>query len=171
MYIDIIIFITLLALGYGFGTIIEKRHFTRIIKQEDALKDILIIPSKKLPKTLQDDRYDNQFVDGSVVISVDYFKRFIAGLRGMVGGRVRTYESLLERARREAIIRMKQKAAACGGVVVFNCKLETASISKGAKNSVGSVEVYAYGTAIIPGSKASRSTVLDNTMPASSVVS
>jgi uncharacterized protein YbjQ (UPF0145 family) len=150
MYINIIIFIVFLAVGYGFGTVIEKRHFARIIKREEELKKVLLIPSKKLPEALQSSRYDNQFVDGSVVISVDYFKRFIAGLRGIVGGRVRTYESLLERARREAIIRMKQQAAACGGVVIFNCKLETASISKGAKNTVGSVEVYAYGTAIIP---------------------
>jgi uncharacterized protein YbjQ (UPF0145 family) len=150
MYINIIIFIVFLAVGYGFGTVIEKRHFARIIKREEELKKVLLIPSKKLPEALQSSRYDNRFVDGSVVISVDYFKRFIAGLRGIVGGRVRTYESLLERARREAIIRMKQQAAACGGVVIFNCKLETASISKGAKNTVGSVEVYAYGTAIIP---------------------
>jgi len=32
---------------------------------------------------------------------------------------------------------------------VLNCKLETASISKGGGNNIGSVEVYAYGTAII----------------------
>lgn len=150
MAIDIIIFFVLLGLGYGFGTFLEKRHFQQIIKREDELKDILLVPIKKIPETMQDDRYDNHFVDGNVVISVDYFKRFLAGLRALVGGRMRSYESLVERARREAILRMKEKAAACGGVVVLNCKLETASISKGAGNSVGSVEVYAYGTAIGP---------------------
>ena len=147
---DILIFVSLLAVGFGFGAWIEKRHFQHIFKKEEALKDILLIPEKRLPNTLLNNRYDNQFVDGNVVISIDYFKRFVAGLRAIVGGRVRSYETLLERARREAIIRMKTQAEQYGASVIFNCKLETASISKGAKNTIGSVEVYAYGTAIMP---------------------
>jgi uncharacterized protein YbjQ (UPF0145 family) len=88
-------------------------------------------------------------VTGSVVISVDYFKRFVAGLRKLVGGRVTTYETLLDRARREAILRMKERAKDLGAYIVFNVKIETASISKGRKQTVGSVEVLAYGTALI----------------------
>jgi len=145
---NVIIVLLLLAVGYGVGSLLEKRHFARIVKREEELKDILLIPSKHLPENMQTDNFSNTFVDGNVVISVDYFKRFIAGLRALVGGRVRTYETLLERGRREAIVRMKEKAMACDAVMVLNCKLETASISKGAKNSVGSVEVYAYGTAV-----------------------
>jgi hypothetical protein len=33
--------------------------------------------------------------------------------------------------------------------MVFNVKYETASISKGAGNTIGSIEVLAYGTALI----------------------
>jgi len=148
--VDIIILLILLALGYGFGTLAEKRHFKRIIKNEDKLKNILVIPEKKLPKEFQNEKFENKLVDGSVVISVDYFKRFLSGLRALVGGRIRSYETLLERARREALIRMKQEAADEGSVMVLNCKLETASISKGRRKAIGSVEVYAYGTAVIP---------------------
>jgi uncharacterized protein YbjQ (UPF0145 family) len=50
-------------------------------------------------------------VSGSVVVSVDYFKRFLAGLRTLVGGRVTSYETLLDRARREAILRCKETRA------------------------------------------------------------
>ena len=147
---DLIILITLLALGYGFGTYAERRHFKSIIRREQGYKNILLIPEKHLPAELQGDNFVNQFVDGSVVVSVDYFKRFLSGLRAIVGGRVRSYETLLERARREALLRMKQKAKASGAVMVFNCKMETASISKGARKAIGCVEVYAYGTAVIP---------------------
>ena len=45
-----------------------------------------------------------------VVISLDHFKRFLAGLRALVGGRIRSYETLLDRARREALMRMKEAA-------------------------------------------------------------
>jgi uncharacterized protein YbjQ (UPF0145 family) len=85
-----------------------------------------------------------------VVISIDYFKRISAALRSLLGGRVTAYESLLERARREAILRMKQRAFDSGASHVINVKLETTSISKGYRKQVGSVEVYAYGTALIP---------------------
>lgn len=148
--IDIIVLITLLALGYGFGTYAEKRHFASIIKREDELKNLLVIPEKRLPEQFQNERFENKFVDGNVVVSVDYFKRFLSGLRALIGGRIRAYETLLERARREALLRMKQDAANSGSIMVVNCKLETASISKGKRNAIGSVEVYAYGTAVIP---------------------
>jgi uncharacterized protein YbjQ (UPF0145 family) len=97
-----------------------------------------------------DVNYDQQLVIGSVVVSIDYFKRFLAGLRNLFGGRVTAYETLLDRARREALLRMKEQAEAAGAKLVFNVKYETSSISKGRKDTVGSVEMLAYGTALIP---------------------
>jgi len=43
---------------------------------------------------------------------------------------------------------MKEQAVARGANYVFNVKMETSSISKGHRNSIGSVEVLAYGTAV-----------------------
>ena len=51
-----------------------------------------------------------RLVSGSAVISVDYFKRILFSLRNIFGGNVKSYESLLERARREALLRMKELA-------------------------------------------------------------
>lgn len=45
---------------------------------------------------------------------------------------------------------MKKSADDHGANKVFNIKLETASISKSAKGKIGSIEVLAYGTALIP---------------------
>ena len=145
---DLIVFLILMTLGYGFGRVAEKRHYKSIIERETDLNRIPAIvlrfppPSTKTQHTV--------LVMGSVVISIDYFKRIAAGLRGLVGGRMMSYETLLDRARREAVLRMKEKADALGANMVFNIKMETASISKGRKNKIGSVEVLAYGTAIIP---------------------
>ena len=74
------------------------------------------------------------------------FKRIIAGLRMIFGGEVRAYSSLLDRARREALLRMKMAYPEADAYV--NCRIQTASISKGQRDSVGSIEVLAYGTAI-----------------------
>lgn len=145
---EIIIFLLLLAAGYGFGRQAEKKHYASIIEREKLLNRIPAIASRIPPHG--NPNFDSQLVSGSVVISVDYFKRFLAGLRNFVGGRVTSYESLIDRARREAILRMKEEAEVLGAEMVFNIKFETASISQGRGNSVGSVEVLAYGTALIP---------------------
>lgn len=145
--LDLIIFVTLLALGYGFGRYAELTHYKSIIAREKQLNAIPAIATRIPPPTMH---CASILVSGNVVVSVDYFKRFIAGLRNLIGGRVSSYESLLDRARREALLRMKEQARDQGATMVFNVKLETASISKGAKGTVGSVEVLAYGTALVP---------------------
>jgi len=144
---DIIFFFVLLLSGYIFGQLLEKNHYRSIRKRELMLRSIPAIASKKLPDSFEPCNTD--LVAGNVVISVDFFKKFIAGLRIIVGGRVTSYESLIDRARREALLRMKEKAKSLGAKYVFNVKMETSSISKGKSESIGSVEVLAYGTAVI----------------------
>jgi len=145
---DLVILLILLACGYFFGRFYEKRHYKSIIKREAEYKNIIVVASRILPVTEKTEA--SLLVMGSVVISVDYFKRFLASLRTLIGGRVVSYESLLDRARREAILRMKKQASTMGADKVFNIKYETSSISKNAKGKIGSIEVLAYGTALIP---------------------
>jgi uncharacterized protein YbjQ (UPF0145 family) len=60
-----------------------------------------------------------------------------------------SYETLIDRARREAILRMKEQARSADAIVNF--RIETSSISKGGRRrgkTVGTVEALAYGTAI-----------------------
>jgi uncharacterized protein YbjQ (UPF0145 family) len=89
-------------------------------------------------------------VTGHVVVSVDYFKRFVAGLRGLFGGRISSYESLLDRARREAVLRMKASAMHEGYHAIVNVRLETSCLAKSARNNkkTAGVEVLAFGTGI-----------------------
>ncbi|MFT4713139.1 MAG: hypothetical protein ACJAVI_001159 [Candidatus Azotimanducaceae bacterium] len=145
---DLIIFICLVVVGYVAGSIAEKKHFASIRKREQELKNILTF-SAKLPPTTDMHR-SSVFVQGNVVISVDYFKRLSAGLRSLIGGRVSAYESLVDRARREALLRMKQNAQDQGANHIFNVKLETSSITKGGRGQIGAVEIFAYGTGLIP---------------------
>ncbi len=146
-FINLGIPLGLVLIGLIVGSILEKKHFTSIRKREKA--------TLKLP-VINLDNYDKNkelkkayLVSGSVVISVDYFKRFLAGLRNTFGGRVVTYESLVDRARREAILRMKEKCPAAN--MIINLRIETSTISKQGRSgqkSVGCVEIIAYGTAI-----------------------
>ncbi|MGH1428799.1 MAG: YbjQ family protein [Arenicella sp.] len=148
--IDLIILMILLCVGYLVGTYREKTHYKSILKREKKLKNILLFDTKTVPAELHatTEIIGGELVQGHVVVSVDYFKRFVAGLRKLFGGRLRSYESLLDRARREAVLRMKTQARRQGSNMIFNVKFETASISKGAGNRIGSVEVYVYGSAV-----------------------
>jgi len=136
----------LIIIGYTAGSIAEKKHYKSIKLRESLLLNIPTLTTKRgIPesKTVQ----ESYLVSGSVVISIDYFKRILAGLRNIVGGEVSSYETLLDRARREAILRMKESANKPD--MFLNMRIETSSVSKGGnKNQIGSVEVYAYSTAI-----------------------
>lgn len=144
--IEIILFLSLLILGYGVGSYREKRHYKSILEREEQLKHIMLFDSRFPPDASRGT--GGELVLGNVVISVDYFKKFVAGLRKLVGGRLRSFESLLDRGRREAVLRMKEEAHQLGANQVFNVKFETSSISKGAEETIGSIEVLVYGTAL-----------------------
>ena len=143
---NLILFLVLLSLGYAVGQFAEHRHYRSILRREEKLNSLPAMASRYPPTQ---PHFHQVLVTGSTVVSVDYFKRFLAALRNLFGGRVTSYESLLDRARRESLLRMKQQAASMGAAMIFNVKYETASISKGRGNSIGSIEVLAYGTALI----------------------
>jgi len=145
-------FLLLLIVGYLFGRFAEQRHYRSIIKREAIFRRIPVFATRHIPADVEQD-IQTTLVIGNVVVSVDYFKRFLAGLRMLVGGRLKSYESLIDRARREAVLRMQDEARRKGAKSIFNVKFETMSISKGVRDSIGSVEVLAYGTALIPPQK------------------
>lgn len=142
-YFPLIFFLVMLTAGYTVGRILETKHYRRITDRESQQRDILLIASKK-----PTDQFRNQqLVMGSVVISSDYFKTFASGIRSIFGGRLRAYESLVDRGRREAILRMKDQADSVGANAIFNVKLETSTISTGQHKALGTIEILAYGTA------------------------
>ena len=141
-----IVFLLLFFIGYFIGSWSEKRHYRSIEERE---KKTMRLPLLSMDKSVQPDGINEaKLVMGNVVVSIDYFKRVLASLRNIVGGRVSTYETLVDRARREAILRMKEKAGSANFII--NVRIETSAIgaSANSKKSVGSVEAIAYGTAI-----------------------
>jgi len=144
---NLLFFLTLIALGYVFGTLAEKLHYRSIHERE---KKLLYLPVVTMKTVTHPDKKvaSAELVCGSAVISVDYFKRFLASLRNIFGGTVKSYESLIDRARREALIRMKEMAV--DATVIVNVRIETSTIGRNAnKKGVGCLEAIAYGTAVI----------------------
>jgi len=120
-----IISVVLLVLGFGFGQLNERRHYKSILKRERQLQSVVAVGSRLPPP---DTAYEQQLVVGSVVVASDYFKSFVASLVNIFGGRVRTFEPLLDRGRREALLRVKEQAKEINSSLVFNIKYETSRI-------------------------------------------
>ncbi|WDZ50528.1 heavy metal-binding domain-containing protein [Acinetobacter vivianii] len=137
---QIVLFLILFAVGWGFGRHIEQKHLRELDEKERQFAHIRIDTNRFVQITAP-----GQMISSNVVISHDYFKYVLASIRNFFGGRLVSYESVVERARREAVIRLKQEAHAMGAKQIMGVRLSTTELGM----QGGMVEVFAYGTAII----------------------
>jgi len=137
--------IVLIIVGRIVGARIERAHFEDIATREARFREQPALSVKRLapPASIR----SAELATGSVVVSVDHFKRFISGFRMFFGGEVRSYATLIERARREAVLRMKESQPDADAYI--NTRLETSTISSASGDQgMGTIEVLAYGTAV-----------------------
>jgi uncharacterized protein YbjQ (UPF0145 family) len=137
--------VLLIVLGRVAGSRIERNHYQSIIEREARFRDQPALSSKQgdVPRPIR----SASLAVGSVVVSVDHFKRFLSGFRMIFGGEIRSYSSLIDRARREAVLRMKESHPDADAYI--NTRLETSTISNTSENEgIGTIEVLAYGTAV-----------------------
>lgn len=135
----------LILVGKFVGSSIERSHYRDIIEREARFSDQPALSTKHAdaPSAIRSAR----LASGSVVVSVDHFKRFLSGFRMIFGGEIRSYSSLIDRARREAVLRMKESQP--DAHVYLNTRLETSTIASTTGNEgIGTIEVLAYGTAV-----------------------
>lgn len=139
LILQIIIFAILFSVGFGFGRYNEGKHFRYLDEQEQRLAYIRVNNSRFVVS-----EYSGQMISSNVVISHDYFKYAITNVQNILGGRLTSYESVVERARREAIVRLKLEAEKIGATQIMGIRLSTTELGM----QGGMVEVFAYGTAI-----------------------
>ncbi|OTG93003.1 YbjQ family protein [Acinetobacter sp. ANC 3832] len=136
----IILTLILFCIGWLFGRHIERKHLNELEEKEARLGYIRLDTNK-----FQTSELNGQLVSSNVVISHDYFKYIIAQIQNFFGGRLSTYENVVDRARREAVVRLKLEAEQMGAKHIMGLRLSTTELGM----QGGMVEVFAYGTAII----------------------
>ena len=135
------------------GATVEKRHYASIRTREAATAWLPAVTLKRIVS----DRVvaEARLVAAEVTISHDHFKRFLANLRKIFGGRLRSYETLIDRARREALLRLKEQCPDAS--LIANVRFETSTVTSSRGNrGVVAVELLVYGTAIRYVSEAAR---------------
>lgn len=137
-YADWIFAIVLFVVGWYFGARAEKKHLASLQKDESDLAHITVSSERFFePVGVR----DSVFVTGSVVIAQDRFKLVMAAIMSLFGKNLTVYESLLDRARREAVVRAKSQADKAGCDTIYGLRFEMCDID-------GGVEVLAYGVAV-----------------------
>ncbi len=148
--LQVVPFVVLIGLGFTVGGFVERAHFRRLEQRERELADITVTDLRGIPLRTKAELCG--MVTGEVVIASDYFKTFVATIKKMIGGDLRTYETLMERARREALVRMLESARQLGANHVANVRFASSNISSGMtgrrNRRAAMVEMYAYGTAL-----------------------
>ncbi|MGD8871587.1 MAG: heavy metal-binding domain-containing protein [Gemmatimonadota bacterium] len=141
-------FLVLLGGAWAVGGMLERRHLKQLALLESGSRHVLAVTIEDLPDGWEVESCD--LVLGNVVISQDYFKRIAAQVKGLFGGNIRVFEPLLDRARREALLRMKAMAHKQGHDTVINVRIETSALARSRPDGKGTagVEVLAFGTAL-----------------------
>ena len=147
LIIALVLTVLFLIGGLLFGRSNDRKHLASIAKREERYRHILLDNRKRV--TMPDDVELCTLVIGQYVSASDYFKAFATKLRALVGGEMNSMITLMERARREAVLRMVENALKHGATEVWNIRFETSNISQmNGKRGASQVEIIAYGTAI-----------------------
>lgn len=142
---EFLIFLVVVFLGLFFGKRAEKKHYTSIQERELKYKKIIVLSDKDL-KSVKNGIEEWALIHEGTVVALDAFKKLMASFVNLFWWRMKAYESLVDRARREAVLKVKQKAFDLWCNTIINLRIETSSISKSAKKSVWAVEAIAYAT-------------------------
>lgn len=147
LIINLAPFVGLIVLGLVVGRATERMHFRNLDRREQQVADMLVTQLKSFPDRVAGDPPPTLLV-GEVVIATDYLKSFLAKLRNIFGGEVRSYQSLLTRARREAMLRIQEQARGTGYNAVCNVRIQTADIGGSTtKRKVAMAAILASATA------------------------
>ena len=137
----------LLALGFFVGRYTEHKHFRNIEQRQRSFSDMLVTQLKSFPDASPGDS-SACLVVAEVVIATDYLKSFLAKLRNIFGGEVKSYQSLLVRARNEACLRIQEQAQRQGYNAICNVRFQTADVGgNSTMRKVAMVAIIASGTA------------------------
>jgi len=127
VFFQVLSVLFLIALGFGCGSWAERRHFSRLDQREANNGNFLITQLKSFPNYAAA-ASPPQLILAETVVASDYFKTFLANLRRLFGGEVRSFHSLLSRARREATQRVVEQARELGYDAICNLRIETADV-------------------------------------------
>lgn len=130
---------------------------------QDRLHGALLENEKKEGSTLQDENYlstssqmDSMSAQSSTLLHVSICvgpsigQMFFMWIKGLFGGRLHSYDVVLDYGRREVLLRLKRQANELGCSSIQNIRIDTSMVqfAKNNKSKQASVEFLAFATGI-----------------------
>jgi len=101
---------------------------------------MLIVNTPEIPgKTIKESL---GLVKGEIVQSKNFGRDFMAGMKTLVGGEIKSYTDMIKEARQIATDRMIEEAKKLGADAIVNVRFGSSAVMQGA------AEMIAYGTAV-----------------------
>jgi uncharacterized protein YbjQ (UPF0145 family) len=131
---------------------------------QDRLMSALQLNEKQQGNMLQSDRHlstqslmtamtakSSTLLHVSICVGPSVGQIFFMWFKSVFGGRLHSYDVVLDYGRREALLRLNQQAKSLGCSSIVNIRIETSTVSfaKNSKNSRSSVEFLAFATGIV----------------------
>ena len=142
----LVTFVIFISLGFTFGRAAERRHFAQLRRREAACQNIVTTQVKHFMAPASEGKTPRLLVAETVVAS-DYLKTFLARFRNIFGGEVRSFQTLLERGRREVTVQLQEQAAAAGYNALCNVRLNTAHVGGSYANAAAMASIIGWATA------------------------
>ena len=130
---------------------------------QNRLMNALLENEKQDGKMLQNDKHlstsssmtsmtaeSSTLLHVSICVGPSWGQIFFMWLRSLFGGRLHSYDVVLDYGRREVLLRLNQQAKALGCSSVVNIRIETSTVSfaKNNNNKTSSVEFLAFATGL-----------------------
>jgi uncharacterized protein YbjQ (UPF0145 family) len=128
LVLELLLFVVpLLVCGLLIGRTVERRHLAQLQAAESARGDFLVTQSKSFPHAAPSDA-PPALLAAEVVIASDYLKTFLSAWRNLFGGEMRSFSLMVDRAKREALVRLVDQAQAAGYNGLCNVRIDTVDL-------------------------------------------
>lgn len=162
LVVDLLLLALPLAVAAVAGRVTELRHLRALAERERDCRDVVVTSLRELPGAPPGGPRP-RLVVAEVVLATDALTSFWTAIRRRFGGRLERHRRLLERARREATLRVVEEARQAGYGAVTNLRLTVMDIGGSADQRPASrVAVLAAGTACAAAADPARAAWLDD---------
>lgn len=141
-FIGLIVVVLALVVFGSIGRGRERRHVRELGEREQRVASVMALATDTPPGGLVP--VHGAMVMGNAVIGTDYLKQWLSSWRMLFGGEMKSYQTVLDRARREAQVRMLEAAFDEGARAVVNVRFETSQVAA----TLAASEVVCYGTLV-----------------------
>ncbi|HPY74580.1 MAG: heavy metal-binding domain-containing protein [Planctomycetes bacterium] len=149
----ILVVLALISLPFLFMFYIvhkERKHLSYLEEEGEKYKSIIISTQKSIPEEYQNGT--GQLICSEYALGSDKIKYIFSQYKSIFGGEIKSLTKQADRARREALLRLKKEAVRLQADCIINVRviginIENPNVASANEKGVGSY-IMAYGTAL-----------------------